>query len=84
VDQQSFLRKRLEYFGNILTFTKRLSFTLGSVKNYQVILKKDFQKGETMNEILDYLMLISILGLSSLWVCCVFCYMVFLLGGYDE
>jgi hypothetical protein len=37
-----------------------------------------------MNEVLDYLLLITILGLSSLWIMAVFCYVLFVLGRYDD
>jgi len=36
-----------------------------------------------MNEILEYLLLMAILGLASVWITAVFCFMVYLLGGYD-
>jgi hypothetical protein len=37
-----------------------------------------------MNEIYEYLLLIAVLGLGALWITAVFCYVLFLLGGYDD
>jgi len=37
-----------------------------------------------MNDILDILLLIAILGLASVWITAVFCFVVMILGGYDE
>jgi len=37
-----------------------------------------------MNEVLDYLILIAVLGLSALWITAVFCYVLFILGAYDD
>jgi hypothetical protein len=37
-----------------------------------------------MNEIYEYLLLIAVLGLGALWITAVFCYMVMILGGYDD
>ena len=36
-----------------------------------------------MNDVVDWLMLIAILGLASIWITAVFCYILFILGGYD-
>jgi len=37
-----------------------------------------------MNAVLDYLILISVLGLSALWITAIFCYVLFVLGVYDD
>jgi hypothetical protein len=37
-----------------------------------------------MNDVLDILILISVLGLASVWITAVFCYVLFILGVYDE
>jgi len=37
-----------------------------------------------MNEVLDYLILIAVLGLSAVWITAVFCYVLFILGVYDD
>lgn len=37
-----------------------------------------------MNDVVDWLMLIAILGLASVWITAVFCYILFILGGYDD
>jgi len=37
-----------------------------------------------MNEILDYLILIAVLGLGAVWITAVFCYVLMILGGYDD
>ena len=37
-----------------------------------------------MNEILEYLLLIGVLGLGAVWITAVFCYVVMVLGGYDD
>ena len=37
-----------------------------------------------MNEVLEYLLLIGVLGLGSLWITAVFCYVLIILGGYDD
>ena len=84
MDQQNPQRKRLGYYGNILITTRRLLFTPGSVKDCPDILKKDFPKEKMMNSVLDYLILIAVIGLSAIWITAVFCYVLFLLGVYDD
>ena len=37
-----------------------------------------------MNEVLEYLLLIGVLGISSVWITAVFCYVLVLLGVYDD
>jgi len=37
-----------------------------------------------MNDVLDTLILIAVLGLALVWVTAVFCYVLFILGVYDE
>jgi len=37
-----------------------------------------------MNEIYQYLLLMAILGLGSLWLTAVFCFFIILVGGYDD
>jgi Mg2+ and Co2+ transporter CorA len=37
-----------------------------------------------MNDVLDTLTLIAVLGLALVWVTAVFCYALFILGVYDE
>jgi hypothetical protein len=37
-----------------------------------------------VNEILDYLLLIGVIGVASVWVTAVFCFIVMTLGGYDD
>jgi len=37
-----------------------------------------------MNEVLDYLILIAVLGLGTVWIMAVFCYVITILGGYDD
>jgi hypothetical protein len=37
-----------------------------------------------VNEILDYLLLIGVIGVASVWVTAVFCFVVMLFGGYDD
>jgi hypothetical protein len=37
-----------------------------------------------MNEIYEYLLLIAVLGLGALWITAVFCYVLMVLGGYDD
>jgi hypothetical protein len=37
-----------------------------------------------MNEIYEYLLLIAVLGLGALWITAVFCYVLMILGGYDD
>ena len=37
-----------------------------------------------MNDVLDCLILIAVLGLSAVWIAAVFCYVLFILGVYDE
>jgi hypothetical protein len=37
-----------------------------------------------MNEILDVLIFIAVVGLSAVWVTAVFCYVLVLLGVYDD
>jgi len=36
-----------------------------------------------MNEVLEYLLLMTILGVAAVWITAVFCFMVYLLGVYD-
>ena len=70
--------------GSTPTFTEKLLFGLGIEENFQAMLKKDFHRGMMMNEVLDYLLLIAVLGLGAIWTTAVFCYFVFLLGVYDD
>jgi hypothetical protein len=37
-----------------------------------------------MNDVLDILILVAILGLTSVWITAVFCYVLFILGVYDD
>jgi len=37
-----------------------------------------------MNDVLQTLILIAILGVSALWITAVFCFVVFALGVYDD
>jgi hypothetical protein len=37
-----------------------------------------------MNEVLEYLLLIGVLGLGAVWITLVFCYVLFILGVYDD
>jgi len=37
-----------------------------------------------MNEILDYLLLIGVLGIASVWITAVFCFIIYTFGGYDD
>jgi len=37
-----------------------------------------------MNDILECLILIAILGTAAIWITAVFCFVVMLLGGYDD
>jgi len=37
-----------------------------------------------MNEVIDYLLLIGVLGVSSVWITAVFCYVILLLGGFED
>ena len=45
----------------------------------------NFKKGtREMNEILDWLLLVSVLSIAAVWIVAVFCFIIFTLGGYDE
>jgi len=37
-----------------------------------------------MNDVLDALILIAVLGLGAVWITAVFCYVLFILGVYDD
>jgi hypothetical protein len=37
-----------------------------------------------MNEVLDWLLLIAVLAIASVWITAVFCYVLFILGVYDD
>ena len=37
-----------------------------------------------MNEVLEYLLLIGVLGLGSLWITAVFCFILYVLGVYED
>lgn len=37
-----------------------------------------------MNEVLEYLLLIGVLGLGAVWITAVFCFAVMIFGGYDD
>ena len=37
-----------------------------------------------MNEVLDYLLLIGVLSIGLVWITSVFCYVLFILGVYDD
>lgn len=37
-----------------------------------------------MNEVLDWLLLIGVLAIASVWLTAVFCFIVYTLGGYDD
>ena len=37
-----------------------------------------------MNEILDWLLLIGTLAVGAVWITAVFCYVIMILGGYDD
>ena len=37
-----------------------------------------------MNDVLDALILIAVLGLGAVWITAVFCYVLMVLGAYDE
>jgi len=37
-----------------------------------------------MNEVLNYLLLVAVLGLGAVWILAVSCYVIFLLGAYDD
>jgi hypothetical protein len=37
-----------------------------------------------MNEILNYLLLVAILGLAAVWITAVFCFVLYSLGDVDE
>jgi len=37
-----------------------------------------------MNEVLDFLILVATLVIGAIWVTAVFCFIVALLGGYDD
>jgi hypothetical protein len=37
-----------------------------------------------MNDVLDILILVAVLGLALVWVTAVFCYVLFILGVYDD
>jgi len=37
-----------------------------------------------MNEVLDYLILVAVLGLGAVWITAVFCYVLMILGVHDD
>jgi len=37
-----------------------------------------------MNDVFEILMLIAVLGLGAVWITAVFCYVLFILGVYDD
>jgi hypothetical protein len=37
-----------------------------------------------MNDVLEFLILIAVLGLGAVWITAVFCYIIFILGDYDD
>ena len=37
-----------------------------------------------MNEVLDWLLLIGVLSVASVWITAVFCFILYTLGGYDD
>ena len=37
-----------------------------------------------MDEVLDWLLIIGVLSVASVWITAVFCFIVYNLGGYDD
>ena len=37
-----------------------------------------------MNEVLDYLLLVGVLFLGAIWITAVFCFILAVIGGYDD